>query len=359
MGLKTLGNKFMTARLQMNKYYSSNLAVFILSKNERKDCMRIFSVDKLVFNAVQAYKAGEYQTAEVVLNQALKCDHKDFAANLWKVRTLVMLGRYAEGIKSVDAYSNKKLHTKLAELLLKWKTFCLTKVQSNGAEEKDLVQMNQETDEMLETYQHQRDFSFLDIIVVVGLLLMIAFLVGRFHMSSGVRLNVVSVIYAVAVVYYYAFKAILPLTIYEVGGYILKKLTQLYHSSLIRTQIIFIFLMSFFLELHSPSHHLTGQLMTSTMLVGTVLIFPIFEEIVMRGFLYGYLKKYNRWIAWIIVTFAFYAWHTEDANSWHIILSGICLYVYDCEGTILAPITIHILNNVINIGLYIGFKNLM
>jgi len=33
--------------------------------------MRIFSVDKLVFNAVRAYKAGEYQTAEVVLNQAL------------------------------------------------------------------------------------------------------------------------------------------------------------------------------------------------------------------------------------------------------------------------------------------------
>jgi len=32
MGLKTLGYEFMTARLQMNKYYSSNLAAFILFK---------------------------------------------------------------------------------------------------------------------------------------------------------------------------------------------------------------------------------------------------------------------------------------------------------------------------------------
>jgi membrane protease YdiL (CAAX protease family) len=88
-----------------------------------------------------------------------------------------------------------------------------------------------------------------------------------------------------------------------------------------------------------------------------MFIFPIFEEIVMRGFLYGYLKRYNKWLAWIIVTIAFYAMHTEDANYWHIILSGLCLYVYDCEGTLLAPIMIHILNNVFSIGLYIMFKN--
>jgi len=140
-----------------NKLRFNEIAV-ISYGNERKDGMHIFSVDKLVFNAVRAYKAGEYQTAEVALNQALKSDQKDFAANLWKVRTLVMLGRYTEGIRAVDAYSNKKLHTKLAELLLKWKAFCLTKVQSNEAEEKDLIQMNQETDEMLEKYQHKRDF---------------------------------------------------------------------------------------------------------------------------------------------------------------------------------------------------------
>jgi len=322
--------------------------------------MHIFSVDKLVFNAVRAYKSGEYQTAEVALNQALKRDQKDFAANLWKVRTLVMLGRYAEGIRAVDAYSNKKLHTKLAELLLKWKAFCLTKVQSNEAEEKDLIQMNQETDEMLEKYQHQRNFRLWDIIAAVGLFLIIGFLVGRFHMSSAIRLEVVTVLYVFVVVYYYNFKAILPLTIYEAMLYTLKKLTQLYHSSLIRIQVIFVFQMLFFLVLRSNGNQLIEKTVASTMLVvDAMFIGPIFEEIVMRGFLYGYLKRYNRWLAWIIVTIAFYAMHTKDANYWHIILSGLCLYVYDCEGTLLAPIMIHILNNVIDIGLYIGFKNLM
>ena len=166
------------------------------------------------------------------------------------------------------------------------------------------------------------------------------------------------VIYVFAVVYYYNFKAVLPLTIYEAGVYILKKLTQLYHSSLIRKQIAFIFPMIFFLALHSNGDHLAEQVVKSTMLVVVgMFIFPIFEEIVMRGFLYGYLKRYNKWLAWIIVTIAFYAMHTEDANYWHIILSGLCLYVYDCEGTLLAPIMIHILNNVFSIGLYIMFKN--
>jgi len=341
-----------------NKLRFNEIAV-ISYGNERKDGMHIFSVDKLVFNAVRAYKAGEYQTAEDALNQALKSDQKDFAANLWKVRTLVMLGRYTEGIRAVDAYSNKKLHTKLAELLLKWKAFCLTKVQSNEAEEKDLIQMNQETDEMLEKYQHKRDFRLWDIIAVVGLLVIMSFLVGRL-IPSAARLPVRSVTYLFIVVYYYAFKAVLPLTIYEAGVYTLKKVTQLYHSSLIRKQIIFIFLMIFFLILHSNGDHITEQVVKSTMLVvDAMFIGPIFEEIVMRGFLYGYLKRYNKWLAWIIVTIAFYAMHTKDAGSWHIILSCICLYVYDCEGTLLAPIMIHILNNVIDISLYIGFKNLM
>jgi membrane protease YdiL (CAAX protease family) len=234
----------------------------------------------------------------------------------------------------------------------------LTKVQSNEAEEKDLIQMNQETDEMLEKYQHQRDFRLWDIIVVVGLLVIIGLLIGRFHMSSVIRLEVGVVMYAFAVACYYAFKAVLPLTIYEEGVYTLKKLTQLYHSSLIRKQIAFIFPMIFFLVLHSNGDQLTEQVVKSTMLVVVgMFIFPILEEIVMRGFLYGYLKRYNKWLAWIIVTIAFYALHMEDADSWHIILSGLCLYVYDCEGTILAPIMIHILNNVFSIGLYIMFKN--
>jgi membrane protease YdiL (CAAX protease family) len=236
----------------------------------------------------------------------------------------------------------------------------LTKVQSNEAEEKDLIQMNQETDEMLEKYQHQRNFRLWDIIAAVGLFLIIGFLVGRFHMSSAIRLEVVTVLYVFVVVYYYNFKAILPLTIYEAMLYTLKKLTQLYHSSLIRIQVIFVFQMLFFLVLRSNGNQLIEKTVASTMLVvDAMFIGPIFEEIVMRGFLYGYLKRYNRWLAWIIVTIAFYAMHTKDANYWHIILSGLCLYVYDCEGTLLAPIMIHILNNVIDIGLYIGFKNLM
>ena len=328
--------------------------------DERENCMRIFSVDKLVFNGIHAYRLGEYQKADNLLNGALELDRINFAANIWKVRTLVMLGEYVEAIHIIDTHPKKKLNTKLSDLFLKWKEFCLIKVQLNADESEDISQMNRETDELMEQYQHQRDFTLWDIIVALGMFFVIVLLVIQFRVFNEVRFSVVSLIYTVMMAYYYYAKSILPMNIYDIGSYIFQKIIQLYHSFLFKNIVIYLFLIDAFLNLKSHENHLVEQITGSIILtVVSMFIDPINEEIFMRGFLYGYLKRYNKWFAWIIVTIAFYAMHTVDANWWHIMLSCVCLYVYDHEKTILAPIVLHVLNNTFGVALYIWVMSIM
>lgn len=313
--------------------------------------MNIFSVDKLVFNAVSAYKLTEYQKANEFLDKALSIDNKDFTANLWKIRTMAMLGKYTEAIDAISAYTNKKLNAKLSEMLLEWNEFCIAQIQPTTCEYKDIISMNQETDKLLEQYQHQRDFKFLDVIGVFGLLIIVTLLVILFRVSADIRIDVTSVIYLFIVIFYYYCKAILPANIYDVYQYMISKVRQMYKSKLFIYQAIFIFLMTF-----SHACKIRVDLVDYKMLItfiSTVVVFPIFEEVITRGFLYGYLKKYNKLISWTIVSLVFYGLHLQDATFWHIIISIIFLRAYDNEKTILAPIILHMLNNVMNIGMYI------
>ena len=79
--------------------------------------------------------------------------------------------------------------------------------------------------------------------------------------------------------------------------------------------------------------------------LGNLFIAPVFEEILFRGMLFNYIKKYNKSLAYVIVSILFYFYHGEAASVGHFIKSIVYCWSYDKYGMLIAPIVLHFLNN--------------
>lgn len=98
------------------------------------------------------------------------------------------------------------------------------------------------------------------------------------------------------------------------------------------------------------------------MLFVTVIIAPVVEETLIRGLVFGSLRRTSRVLAYIVAVFLFSMMHvwqfflTED--FWSVVLNLIVFippsvtlcWTYDRAGTIWAPITVHALINAISYG---------
>ncbi len=90
------------------------------------------------------------------------------------------------------------------------------------------------------------------------------------------------------------------------------------------------------------------------------IVGPIFEEIFFRGFLYTAIKK-ETGIKWAILisAFIFAALHAHLAGFFPIIILGIFLaYLYEKTGSLIAPMTVHIIHNLIMVFLMLLVKGL-
>lgn len=77
------------------------------------------------------------------------------------------------------------------------------------------------------------------------------------------------------------------------------------------------------------------------------IVGPVIEELFFRGFIYNALKRYAGTIASAIITAAiFSALHTNIVGFLPIMILGLLLaYLYEKTGTLVAPITVHIIHN--------------
>lgn len=113
-----------------------------------------------------------------------------------------------------------------------------------------------------------------------------------------------------------------------------------------------------------------NQEIVSTMVSGfpllmglaVVVLAPIVEEILFRYFIFGFFRRYNRWIAYLISSVAFGAIHIlgDIANNWMFLLPyslmGLVLAVsYDATKRIGYPILIHAANNGFSYAMMIMF----
>jgi hypothetical protein len=76
------------------------------------------------------------------------------------------------------------------------------------------------------------------------------------------------------------------------------------------------------------------------------LIAPLWEEIFFRGIMYGYLRRWGIMLALIVTTAIFVLLHSVQGFPLAQIVGGIVFALaYEASGSLLVPITIHVLGN--------------
>ncbi len=114
-----------------------------------------------------------------------------------------------------------------------------------------------------------------------------------------------------------------------------------------------------------PIHELIFQENRSGILTLTVLLAcvvgPVAEELFFRGVLYAMIRRYlPRWGAILLGGALFSLVHTNWIGFLPIMLLGCLLaYLYERTGSLIAPITIHILHNTYLLSLALVFRQLM
>lgn len=300
--------------------------------------MSSFAFGKHLFSAINFYKTGNYTDANFMIDKALLINKSDFTANFWKMRITIMQRKYEEAINLINEL---KYTDKLIDLIIPWKEFCLNQIHQTN--DKNIDILNDETNDLLEYFQHHRVFCFLDIIYAVFPVLVLAIMIIPFKLSVNMSGIVMGLIYTPLILVLFYNKAILIPNIYISMHYGINKFRQLV------TKKIFIQYF-FFMAIMIASFRKSIDIAYNDIVIFVIsdFFYPVFEEIFFRGFLYGYLQKYGKLLSWFMVTIAFYVLHIELANSWHIILSIMCLYIYDQEKTIIAPIFVHVVNNLLS-----------
>jgi membrane protease YdiL (CAAX protease family) len=301
------------------------------------------SFGKFLLSAITSYKAENYIEANSVIDKALLINKSDFTAKFWKMRIAVMQEKYQEAINLIEEL---KLATKLVDLIIPWEEFCLNQI--NQTNNTNIDALNNETNDQLEYFQHHRTFRFLDIIYTVLMFVGIAIILTPFKLSGDMSGIMIGLIYTPLISAYYYYKTSLIPNIYISTYYGVNKIRRLVISKPFRWYCLFLII--------DNLRKGEDRIIHNNFAIFIILSFfyPVFEEIFYRGFLYGYLQRYGRKLSWFMVTVVFYASHMELANIWHIVLSIMCLYIYDQEKTILAPMIIHLVNNtIVNFSLFI------
>ena len=114
-----------------------------------------------------------------------------------------------------------------------------------------------------------------------------------------------------------------------------------------------------------PIHELIFQEHRPEVLALTVVLAcvvgPVAEELFFRGVLYATIRRYSsRWVAMLLSGALFSLVHTNLIGFLPIMVLGCLLaYLYERTGSLIAPMTIHILHNTYLLSLALVFRQLM
>ncbi|VBB06132.1 caax protease self-immunity [Lucifera butyrica] len=314
-----------------------------------------FFFGRTLHSAIVAFNEGRFAEAENLVEEALVINNHDFEANFLKMRIAVMQQKYEKAMVLINVCKKIKIASKLNQLLAPWEEYCSIHIGQPPEEGLDVIKLNEKTDELLRFYQHNREYKISDLVWITVLFIVLTFSMNYlleilFHISmirSNAALYMFTLLYLPIVSYYYFRKVTLIPNVYILLRYGINTLRGLFKSKRFINSVLTITLG---LTMLFTSGLIKRDLHTRFLeIVAIVLAGPIEEEILIRGFLYGYLRKYGKVLSWSLVTIVFCLLHGESASSWQAIVSIACLNVYDQEKTILAPIIIHMLNNGVNI----------
>ena len=299
---------------------------------------------KLLEAGIALYKSKQYSRATQLTDEALAIDSRDFTANFWRAR--MAIAEKKNDLAKQHITICKEINNKLEKPLIEPLEILMKRYKINEyISDREFEKCDNEIDEKLEHYQHYREFNISDILKllkygVIWVILSVLLLYLNISSSREMLEFIFGSSFLVCLVAYYLRKPILPLNLWKQCTYILITCKEL-----MKRKSFIILIASLFLAikimLYTAIHfgHYTKQLVPYSGII-IVMIAPIYEEVLYRGILYRFFKRYNRLLAYIVVSLLFFFMH-EDANTIHFIASIILIWVYDKYKTLIAPIIIH------------------
>ncbi|GBG57430.1 putative membrane peptidase YdiL [Sporomusaceae bacterium FL31] len=234
------------------------------------------------------------------------------------------------------------------------------------------------SNEKMTQYQKDRSYGTKDLIrlliisLIVSILIFISFALFRlykipifsiFEQNPDIGLLVDYLIFLPFVWFYYR-KPRLITSIWSK----MKEIVKLFSNQefirclilLISIKFIFLFLMCFFAsnEFMDFSGFFRNKefVLKPLGILTTVILAPICEEVIFRGLIFGAVKQFNQYFAYMVSVSLFYVYHGAEASYLHILLGIFFAFTFVRFNTLLAPIILHSAHNMIFILSLIIFR---
>lgn len=321
-------------------------------------CIRL---GKLLEEGISLYQQKEFTKANGVFSQALTTSPRDFAAHFWLVRTLTMLSDYVAAREVL--LQCRQLKPKVTELLLEpWEGLIYGLENDYILFSNQLDQYNVAADQNLQSCYFKKNYTMRELATVSLLAISAVFIAGiAHHDESYFSVLIAAILMFIIHLCYFHFNTLLPLNLWLRCQWIKEQIGRLAHnSSFIRLNVIIIVCVGVyvlglmaFIGIFSKSKMYSIETLPNNpirqpfvwMYTSIIhLLAPAPEELVFRLVWYNYLAKYNKYIAYIGVSFLFMLLHLS-MNPVHFLLSFVLIWSYIRYQTLLAPIILHLVYN--------------
>lgn len=315
---------------------------------------------------IDFYNRKMYADAKEFFQEAFSINCDDFVINFWLMRVAIMTHDYT----GAREYLSKciQIEPKLKDLLIDpWYKVLNDSMQ--GKESEELETLNQRTNELLDYCHRNKEFSIYTFVGIVGFYFLsssiyeftLDILQLQFHIQMTIHL--ISYIYLfkflfflLPVAFYYNYKSLCTPNLWIELCRVKRCFNELCRNNSFKVVALSYCVIIMFPEVFSFFYpEFSGEAAKGFLsrysgypvpnYLGNLLMAPVLEEILFRGILFNYIKKYNKSLAYLVVSFLFYCYHGEFASGEHFIKSMIYCWLYDKYGTMVAPIVVHFLNN--------------
>jgi len=315
---------------------------------------------------IDFYNRRMYADAKEFFQKAFCINRDDFVINFWLMRVSIMTLDYTSGQEFLSRCI--QIEPKLKDMLID--PWCKVLNESlQGKESDELETLNQKTNELLDRCHQDRNFTIYNFVGVLALYFLTLSIyefvldVLQFRFRIQMTIHLISYIYLLKVLFfslpialYYFHKSLYTPNLWIELCRVKRCFNELGRNNRFKVMAlgfcIFVMLPEVISIFYPEFSEESAKMVVANYNVYPIpnflyilLIAPVVEEILFRGMLFKYIKKYDKSLAYIMTSILFYYFHGEAASDGHYIHSLIYCWSYNKYGTMVAPIILHFLNN--------------
>lgn len=313
---------------------------------------------RLLERGIKEYHNTRYNEAKLIFENAWQINKNDFLVNFWLIRSNAKLGYLHEAQKYLNTCL--ALRPDLAELVNLWKSI------TEGTEllsQDEWLKLEGTTDELLKRYQNERIFNKKDLrtigLTILGIMLgsFVIAIIALFLKFPLLSLLNQFLTFSIMVSY----AQFIPFILIYYNKTKIKKnfwdqirsIECLFRNKTFQAAILFLLCLKFLgtiiaIKYNNPILKNPVYLNPGVAIVSS-LFAPICEEVVFRGIVFKYVKKFNTFFAYLLSSMLFYYYHGIEASSFHFFLAVLFAFAYEKFGTLNAPIVLHSLQNIFSL----------